>query len=163
MIKKILCITFALILCAVSLGANAESDVPAIGVASETPFESDGYSTIVIIAPGDRANYMTIDKFQISSPSNGKLKIEIELSTTETMQALGATMIKIQHWNGSSWESIWSTSDHYSYNTTSFTYSHTFSGATSGDYYRLRAELSAVKSWYQMDIRTLNSTYIPCK
>ena len=160
MFKKFLYFTVALLMCAVALGAHADSEREIEGVASATPFISDGY---YLVESNTRADYMTIEEFGISSPSAGKLKIVIQLSANETMQVFGADMIMIQHWNGSAWVNCWSTAEEYSYNTTGFYYTYSLSGGTSGDYYRLKANLTARKTWYSVDNRTVTSSYIPCK
>ena len=159
MLKRILTLALSLLLCAVPLAARAEAAPE--GVPSSSLFVSDSFA----VESGDTDdpyNYITIKRFQISSPSTELLSFTVELSTSETMAKLGFKSLTVQHWNGTSWEDCWSTGAHYAYSDTEFSYSNTYS-AYSGESYRIYAVLYAEKTSTQYDRKPTTSSYILCR
>lgn len=159
MLKRILTLALSLILCAVPLAARAEAAPE--GVPSSSLFISDSF-TVESGDTDDPYNYITIEKFQVLSPSTELLSFTVRLSTSETMAKLGFKSLIVQHWNGTSWEDCWTTGEHFAYSDTEFYYSNTYSGF-SGERYRIYAVLYAEKTSTQYDRKPTTSSYIYCQ
>lgn len=133
----------------------------------ETPFGDSFYTNEYTIVSsemiGDRANYITVDTFYITSNSVGKVSFSISFSTNATMKKLGFTTLRVQHWNGSSWEDVWTKTDQYLYDTDYFPYIKTLSNMASNDYYRVSVDLYAKKGFLQVQTLTVVSSYILCQ
>lgn len=165
MIKRILCAIMALMLmiCTNSFvfADGVENNIPE-GIPSVDPYFSDEYIVCPCESAG-RADYITVQTFSISSNSVGKISVTLTFSTNATMQKLGFTELRVQHWTGSSWENVWTKTDQYDYNTDFFSYVHTISNMASNDYYRLSVDLYAKKGFLQVQTKTLVTNYIRCK
>ncbi len=127
------------------------------------PFYTNKYTIISSEISGDRANYITVDTFYITSNSVGKVSFAISFSTNATMKKLGFTTLRVQHWNGSSWEDVWTKTDQYLYDTDYFPYVKTLSNMASNDYYRVSVDLYAKKGFLQVQTLTVVSNYILCQ
>ena len=133
------------------------------GMQASNPFYTDEYIIVYTSETGDRANYISDETVSIASNSVGKVSVALSLSTNQTMQKLGFTTLKVQHWNGSSWEDVWTKDDQYSYNTDLFSYVKTLSNMVSNDYYRISVDFYAKKGFLQVQTETVISYYIRCK
>lgn len=133
------------------------------GIPSQYLFYTDEYTVVSSNNFADRADYITVGTFSIQSNTAGKLTATLNFSTNATMQKLGFTTLRVQHWNGSSWEDAWTKTDQYLYNTDYFPYVKTISNMASNDYYRLSVDLYAKKGFLQVQTVTLVSSYIRCQ
>jgi len=164
MIKRIFCVLIASVLMIFTnpfVLAEGVDNIPD-GIPSLDPYYTDEY----IIYPcesTDRASYIIDQTVSISSNTVGKITITLSFNTNATMQKLGFTALRVQHWNGSSWEDVWTKTDQYEYNTDYFSYVHTLSNMASNDYYRVSVDLYAKKGFLQVQTTTLVTNYIRCK
>lgn len=164
MIKRVICklIAVLLLVCTASV-VQAENDTDNLPdwIPSANPFYADGY-IVVSEESSDRADYITVETFSIVSNSVGKVSVSLSFSTNATMQKLGFTALRVQHWNGSSWEDAWTKTNQYAYDTDYFAYVKTLSNMSSNDYYRLSVDLYAKKGFLQVQTETIVSYYIRC-
>lgn len=165
MIKRVFCAIIAsiMLICASPsvLAYGINENVPD-GIPSVNPFYSDEY-IVLLGESNDRADYITVQNCSIASNSVGKVSVAVSFSTNATMQKLGFTTLRIQHWNGSSWEDVWTKTDQYAYDTDYFAYVKTLSNMSSNDYYRLSVDLYAKKGFLQVQTETIVTTYIRCR
>lgn len=165
MIKRVFCviIAFIMLMCASSftLADGTNENIPE-GIPSAYTFYSDEY----IVLPGqsnDRADYITVQTCSIASNSVGKVSVTVAFNTNAIMQKLGFTTLRIQHWNGNSWEDVWTKTDQFAYDTNYFGYVKTLSNMASNDYYRLSVDLYAKKGFLQVQTETIVTTYVLCR
>lgn len=165
MIKRVFCALIAsiMMICTSSFvfAEDVDSNMPD-GIPSLDPFYTNDY-TVLPNEIGDRADYITVQTCSIGSNSVGKVTVTVSFSTNATMQKLGFTTLRVQHWNGSSWEDVWTKTDQYVYNTDYFAYVKTLSNMASNDYYRLSVDLYAKKGFLLVQTKTLVTDYIRCK
>lgn len=67
-----------------------------------------------------------------------------------------------QHWNGNSWDDVWTVTDNYLANTDYFPYSNYSANMLANNYYRIRVELYAKKGFLQVQKKVLISDYMLC-
>ena len=142
--------------------ADGADNMAPDGIPSVAPFFTDAY-TVLSSESNDRADYITVQTCSIASNSVGKVSVTVMFDTNAVMQKLGFTTLRIQHWNGSSWEDVWTKTDQYAYDTDSFAYMKTLSNMSSNDYYRLSVDLYAKKGFLQVQTKTLVTSYIRCR
>lgn len=142
--------------------ADGADNMAPDGIPSADPYFTDAY-TVLFSESNDRADYITIQNCTLTSNSVGKVSIAVSFSTNAIMQKLGFTTLRIQHWNGSSWEDVWTKTDQYDYSTDYFAYVKTLSNMSSNDYYRLSVDLYAKKGFLQVQTKTLVTSYIRCR
>lgn len=130
------------------------------GTASEDPYFTEGifdegFSTYT--APG----FITAPKVYISSPSKGKITVEVRVNMNVKCTKVGLKSMALQYWTGSSWERSAYWSGNYASNTSSYRFSQTLS-KTSGTRYRL---VGTVAAYNDDGSRTSSFTtaYITCK
>lgn len=166
MIKRLLCALFAIVflICSSSM-VIADSTINSYptSILSANPHYTDKYTILPSESNGNRLNYITVDTFSIASNSAGKVSFSITVSTNAIMKKLGFTTLRVQHWNGSSWEDVWTKTDQYLYDTDYFPYVKTLSNMASNDYYRISVDLYAKKGFLLVQTLTVVSDYILCQ
>jgi hypothetical protein len=165
MIKRLFSTLMAALLICVSPLVRAEvvTENAPEGIPSQDPFYTDEYTVESSSNSGGRPNYITVETFSIQSNSVGKVTVTLAISTNAMMQKLGFTTLKVQHWNGSTWEDAWTKTDQYLYDTNYFPYVKTISNMASNDYYRLSVDLYAKKGFFLVQTETIVSSYIRCQ
>lgn len=164
MTKRFLSIFFAFLFLLIPMSiARADGTVYSLpeGTPSSNPYYTDEFT--VIYPDNERGNYISDYTLTITSNSVGHVSIAASVTTTATMQKLGFTTIRVQHWNGSSWEDVWTKTDQFSTNTNYFAYVKTLGNMTSDDYYRVSVDFYAKKGFLQTQTLTIVSNYIRCR
>lgn len=166
MIKRSISIilSFIMLICFVSVVfADGTVGIVPDGVPSFYPYYTTEYTIVSSSCTDGRANYISIDTFTIVSTSTGKVSVSLSIETNAIMKKLGFTTLRVQHWNGSSWEDVWTKTDQYLYDTDFFPYVKTLSNMASNDYYRVSVDFYAKKGFLQVQTLTVVSNYILCQ
>ncbi len=96
----------------------------------------------------------------IKSPSAAKISMEANIYTYNTVEKIGFISLTLQEWTDSGWIDLYSYKDRYSNNEDSFSFQKSETiGISSGNYYRLTAELHA-KDGTLTDTKTYTTDYI---
>lgn len=164
MTKKYLSAFLALIMLVLPLRfvqASGTSDMDPEGVPSLDPYYTNEFTVIYPI--NSRGNYISDYTLTIVSNSVGHVSIGVSVTTSQTMQKLGFTTLTVQHWNGSSWEDVWTKTNQFDANTDYYAYVKTLSNMYSDDYYRVSVNLYAKKGFLQTQTLSLVSNYIRCR
>ena len=158
---KIMSMVIAVIICFCSIVpafADGETTDRPTGTQSAYLHYTDEFT----VEGSDRASYFHDKQLALNTNAVGQITISLSVTAVSTMKKLGFTVLKLQHWNGSSWEDVWSVSDQYSLNTDYFAYLTTRSGLVSNDFYQVTVELYAKKGFLQVQKQTITSNYILC-
>lgn len=108
-------------------------------------------------------DFITIEKFEVSSPSTGTIKVVVKFATDDIMEKLGIISLKLQQWNGSTWTSVDEITNEYEYLTDYFSFTHNFSGLTSGYHYKVKVSLIAKRTLGEAQNLTLTSNGTLCR
>lgn len=130
------------------------------GIASSDQFSSD--ACIVTSAQMRAVDLMYTPSLIISSPSTGKISVEASVRAKRTVDKLGFTVLRIERWGGSSWESDATWTNKYSYSTSSFSWSGSATGCVSGAYYKATCTFYA-KLGTQVQTIDVETSYITCR
>lgn len=164
MIKKYLSAFLALIMLVLPLQlvqADGTNEANTEGVPSRDPYSTNEFTVVYPI--NSRGNYISDYTLTIVSNSVGHVSVGVSVTTSQTMQKLGFTTLTVQHWNGSSWEDVWTKTDQFDTNTDYYAYVKTLSNMASDDYYRVSVDLYAKKGFLQTQTLSLVSNYIRCR
>lgn len=136
-----------------------ETDIPT-GIASNNKYYSDLF--YIINSDTSRASFTLTPSLTISSPSANKIRVIARAYTNVTVDKLGFSSLYIQKWNGSSWVNVASWYNQYKTNASSFIFTGSITGASTGSYYRAVCSFYAEKSG-EIVTATATTSYIQCK
>lgn len=108
-------------------------------------------------------DFINIDSFEVSSTSTGKIKVVLRFDTDDIMEKIGFTSLKLQKWNGSIWTQEDEITNEYEYTTDYFSYTHSFTGLSSGYHYRVKVSLIAKRTLGEAQNLTLTSNGTLCR
>ena len=151
-----------IILAACLIGIVNVSTAFAEGADTHAVYFTDHYT--VEDAGETRINYDFINPVEltIESTDTGKIEVELNVNTYETMEKLGFTNLKVQRWSGTSWVTDREVTSNYVYTTNSYSYHKSFTGLSSGYQYRVKVTLRAKRAPGEVQDMTITSDNILC-
>lgn len=159
-LKKAFSVALALVLVlAVCSSALAQNDVKPTGIASKDTYFTDEYT---ISSSTRSADLMYTPTLSISSPSTGKITVDVRVSAKKVVDKLGFTVLSIEQWSGSSWVPVATWTNKYAYGTDYFSWTGNATGCQSGASYRVSCTFYAKLGTQTQEIPATTS-YITCR